>query len=83
MNLRPAWTVRRPGLLLVRQNEEYLFGFFADKAASDLMEKLTKHGQAILCTIHQPSAMLFQRFDRLLFLAKGGKTVCMSNSPRG
>ena len=41
----------------------------------DLIETLTKHGQAILCTIHQPSAMLFQRFDRLLFLAKGGKTV--------
>jgi ABC-type multidrug transport system ATPase subunit len=39
------------------------------------MEKLTKSGQAILCTIHQPSAMLFQRFDRLLFLAKGGRTV--------
>lgn len=39
------------------------------------MEKLTKNGQAILCTIHQPSAMLFQRFQRLLFLAKGGKTV--------
>ena len=41
----------------------------------NLLEKLTKNGQAILCTIHQPSAMLFQRFDRLLFLAKGGKTV--------
>ena len=41
----------------------------------DLLEKLTKNGQAILCTIHQPSAMLFQRFDRLLFLAAGGKTV--------
>ncbi|KAF2008613.1 pleiotropic drug resistance protein, ABC superfamily [Aaosphaeria arxii CBS 175.79] len=41
----------------------------------NLMEKLTKSGQAILCTIHQPSAMLFQRFDRLLLLAKGGKTV--------
>ena len=41
----------------------------------DLLEKLTKHGQAILCTIHQPSAMLFQRFDRLLLLAAGGKTV--------
>ncbi|MCJ1308910.1 hypothetical protein MMC25_002565 [Agyrium rufum] len=41
----------------------------------DLMEKLKNSGQAILCTIHQPSAMLFQRFDRLLFLAKGGKTV--------
>ncbi|KAH9427137.1 ZEB2-regulated ABC transporter 1 [Pyricularia oryzae] len=42
-------------------------------AILDLLEKLTKSGQAILCTIHQPSAMLFQRFDRLLFLAKGGK----------
>lgn len=41
----------------------------------DLMETLTRNGQAILCTIHQPSAMLFQRFDRLLLLAKGGKTV--------
>lgn len=41
----------------------------------NLLEKLTRNGQAILCTIHQPSAILFQRFDRLLFLAKGGKTV--------
>lgn len=41
----------------------------------DLLEKLKNNGQAILCTIHQPSAMLFQRFDRLLFLASGGKTV--------
>ncbi len=44
-------------------------------AILDLLEKLTKSGQAILCTIHQPSAMLFQRFDRLLLLASGGKTV--------
>lgn len=41
----------------------------------DLLEKLKNNGQAILCTIHQPSAVLFQRFDRLLFLQKGGKTV--------
>jgi ABC-type multidrug transport system permease subunit len=39
------------------------------------MEKLTKDGQAILCTVHQPSSLLFQRFDRLLLLAKGGRTV--------
>lgn len=44
-------------------------------AILDLLEKLTKSGQAILCTIHQPSAVLFQRFDRLLLLAGGGKTV--------
>lgn len=29
-------------------------------AILDLLEKLQKNGQAILCTIHQPSAMLFQ-----------------------
>ncbi|KAK7926558.1 ATPase [Apiospora marii] len=44
-------------------------------AILDLLEKLSRAGQSVLCTIHQPSAMLFQRFDRLLFLAKGGKTV--------
>jgi ABC-type multidrug transport system ATPase subunit len=40
-----------------------------------LMHNLADHGQAVLCTIHQPSAMLMQQFDRLLFLAKGGRTV--------
>ncbi|GAV30707.1 hypothetical protein PMKS-004226 [Pichia membranifaciens] len=40
-----------------------------------LMRKLANHGQAILCTIHQPSAILLKEFDRLLFLAKGGRTV--------
>lgn len=44
-------------------------------AISLLLKKLSEHGQAILCTIHQPSAILFQQFDRLLLLAKGGKTV--------
>ncbi|KAM4063501.1 ABC-2 type transporter [Hirsutella rhossiliensis] len=39
------------------------------------LRKLADSGQAILCTIHQPSAILFQAFDRLLFLARGGKTV--------
>lgn len=49
-------------------------------AIIDLLEKLSKAGQSILCTIHQPSAMLFQRFDRLLLLSEGGKTVYFGKS---
>jgi ATP-binding cassette subfamily G (WHITE) protein 2 (PDR) len=37
--------------------------------------KLANHGQAIPGTIHHPSAILFQEFDRLLFLAEGDKTI--------
>ncbi|KAJ4191988.1 hypothetical protein NW755_004123 [Fusarium falciforme] len=40
-----------------------------------LLRSLADKGQAILATIHQPNALLFQTFDRLLFLAKGGRTV--------
>ncbi|UPK93852.1 hypothetical protein LCI18_004787 [Fusarium solani-melongenae] len=44
-------------------------------AVATLVRKLADHGQAILCTIHQPSAVLFQQFDRLLLLKRGGQTV--------
>ncbi|KAF8069197.1 pleiotropic drug resistance ABC transporter [Lyophyllum atratum] len=44
-------------------------------AIVEFLEKLAKSGQAILCTIHQPSAELFQVFDRLLLLRKGGQMV--------
>ena len=40
-----------------------------------LRELADKAGQAILCTIHQPSGELFQVFDRLLLLRVGGQTV--------
>ena len=44
-------------------------------AICSFLRKLADNGQAVLCTIHQPSAILFQQFDRLLFLRKGGETV--------
>ncbi|KAL4780663.1 ABC-2 type transporter-domain-containing protein [Aspergillus varians] len=44
-------------------------------AICSFLRKLADSGQAVLCTIHQPSAILFQEFDQLLFLAKGGRTV--------
>ncbi|KIJ64910.1 hypothetical protein HYDPIDRAFT_132105 [Hydnomerulius pinastri MD-312] len=44
-------------------------------AIVSFLRSLANSGQAILCTIHQPSAELFQVFDRLLLLRKGGETV--------
>ncbi|KAM3086929.1 ATP-binding cassette transporter snq2 [Clarireedia jacksonii] len=39
------------------------------------LKKLANAGQAILCTIHQPNAALFENFDRLLMLQRGGRCV--------
>ncbi|BGP36017.1 Multidrug resistance protein [Rhodotorula toruloides] len=67
--------VAKPELLLFL--DEPSSGLDSQTAWSvlDLLETLKNAGQAVLCTIHQPSAQLFDRFDRLLFLARGGKTV--------
>ncbi|KIM37032.1 hypothetical protein M413DRAFT_448754 [Hebeloma cylindrosporum] len=43
-------------------------------AIISFLRTLADNGQAILCTIHQPSAELFQVFDRMLLLRKGGQT---------
>ncbi|KAK0713451.1 ATP-binding cassette transporter [Lasiosphaeria miniovina] len=67
--------VAKPPLLLFVDEPTSGLDSQTSWAVLDLLEKLAKAGQSILCTIHQPSAMLFQRFDRLLLLAEGGKTV--------
>ncbi|KAK2775830.1 hypothetical protein FQN53_002962 [Emmonsiellopsis sp. PD_33] len=65
----------RPKLLLFLDEPSSGLDSQTSASIAGLMEKLTRNGQAILCTIHQPSAVLFQRFDRLLLLARGGQTV--------
>ncbi|KAF3009542.1 hypothetical protein E8E13_005123 [Curvularia kusanoi] len=39
------------------------------------LRKLAAAGQAILCTMHQPNSALFENFDRLLLLQRGGQCV--------
>ena len=77
---RKLWTISvelaaKPALLLFL--DEPTSGLDSQSAWSIcvFLRKLADNGQAVLSTIHQPSAILFQEFDRLLFLAKGGKTV--------
>jgi ATP-binding cassette subfamily G (WHITE) protein 2 (PDR) len=65
----------RPQLLLFLDEPSSGLDSQTSWSILDLLEKLTAHGQAILCTIHQPSATLLQRFDLMLFLGPNGKPV--------
>ncbi|KAJ3578494.1 hypothetical protein NPX13_g2074 [Xylaria arbuscula] len=71
--------VAKPDLLLFL--DEPTSGLDSQTAWSiaTLIRKLCNEGQAILCTIHQPSGILFEQFDRLLLLSFGGKTVYFGN----
>ncbi|KAK6950636.1 hypothetical protein Daesc_007160 [Daldinia eschscholtzii] len=61
----------RPELLLFL--DEPTSGLDSDSSWTfcTLLRRLTDSGQAILCTIHQPSSPILTLFDRLLFLKEG------------
>ncbi|RHY28876.1 hypothetical protein DYB32_005631 [Aphanomyces invadans] len=50
------------------------------------IRKIASTGRTVVCTIHQPSAEVFDMFDYLLLLERGGETVFFgdlgANSPR-
>ncbi|EEY55297.1 ATP-binding Cassette (ABC) Superfamily [Phytophthora infestans T30-4] len=45
------------------------------KLIMDGVRKVADTGRTIVCTIHQPSAIVFQVFDSLLLLKRGGEMV--------
>jgi ATP-binding cassette, subfamily G (WHITE), member 2, PDR len=65
----------KPALLLFLDEPTSGLDSQSSLAIVSLLRKLADHGQAVLSTIHQPSSILFEEFDQLLFLAKGGRTV--------
>ena len=71
--------VAKPSLLLFLDEPTSGLDSQSAWAIIHLLRKLAQAGQSILCTIHQPSATLFEAFDRLLLLRKGGQTVYFGN----
>ncbi|CAK9439978.1 uncharacterized protein LODBEIA_P40780 [Lodderomyces beijingensis] len=67
--------VAKPSLLLFLDEPTSGLDSQSSWAIIKLLRDLASAGQSILCTIHQPSATLFEEFDRLLLLRKGGQTV--------
>lgn len=43
------------------------------------MKRVAKSGRSIVCTIHQPSISIFNGFDSLLLMRRGGQTVFFGN----
>lgn len=64
----------KPSLLLFL--DEPTSGLDSQSAFSIVrfLKKLASAGQAIVCTIHQPSSVLIQQFDMILALNPGGNT---------
>ncbi|ETS86811.1 hypothetical protein PFICI_00639 [Pestalotiopsis fici W106-1] len=64
----------KPSLLLFL--DEPTSGLDSQSAYSIVrfLKKLSQAGQAIVCTIHQPSSVLIQQFDMVLALNPGGNT---------
>ncbi|EME46118.1 ABC transporter-like protein [Dothistroma septosporum NZE10] len=69
----------KPSLLLFL--DEPTSGLDSQSAYSIVrfLKKLAHAGQAIVCTIHQPSSVLIQQFDMILALNPGGNTFYFGN----
>lgn len=73
--------VTKPSLLLFL--DEPTSGLDAEAALTivQFLKKLSMQGQAILCTIHQPSKSVISYFDNIYLLKRGGECVYFGSLP--
>lgn len=64
----------RPKILFLDEPTSGLDAPMAESVLS-LLQSLTKKGTTIIMTIHQPNREMFDRFDSLVLLARGGNVV--------
>ena len=62
--------ITNPNLMFFDEPTSGLDSFMA-LSMVESMRKLAKEGKTIICTIHQPSSEVFEKFDRLLLMAEG------------
>jgi len=63
-----------PAVLFLDEPTSGLDSMAAD-IVMDALKAVAASGRTLICTIHQPSGYLFQMFQSLLLLMRGGKTV--------
>ncbi|KAL4963356.1 ABC transporter-like protein [Aspergillus stella-maris] len=76
------------GVKLAAQPTDLLFldeptsGLDSQAAISivSFLQRIAAEGIPIICTIHQPSGVIFEMFDHVLLLARGGKTICFGET---
>jgi ATP-binding cassette subfamily G (WHITE) protein 2 (SNQ2) len=66
--------VAKPEYLILDEPTSALDSYAAFQIVK-LLRQLADEGQAILCTIHQPSTLLFEMFDKVLLIGNGGKPL--------
>lgn len=62
--------ITNPNLLFFDEPTSGLDSFMA-MSIVESMKTMAKQGKTIICTIHQPSSEIFDKFDRLCLLAEG------------